>query len=76
MGEDTLSHILLSTLILLIGYVGNLYNKKLEKLIDRMDKIIESSVSQSKDIEYIREDVNNHELRLASLEKRLDKWEK
>ena len=69
MGEDTLSHILLTTLILLIGYVGSLYNKKLEKLIDRMDSIIENAISLAKDLQYLREDVNINNIRITTLEK-------
>lgn len=67
---DALTNILLTVLISIIGSLGVYLMKKLEVLSEKLERILLSDISHSKDIEKNSEDIANHELRITSLEKK------
>jgi len=66
---DSFTNLLLITLITLLGYIGKIFYDKLEETLKRIEDILLSDVGQKKDIEGIKEDVKDHEVRITYLEK-------
>lgn len=57
---------------MLLGYVG--YNgqqliKKMERFERKMEEVIIASIGDRKDIDVLRRDVDNHDVRITKLEK-------
>lgn len=63
-----MANTLLAILIALLTGIGRLFYKKLEKLGEKFEDYSSRMVSQNKDIEYLRKDVNEHETRITTLE--------
>lgn len=63
-----LTNVLVGIVIALIGFVS----KELIKRLDRFEKIVQdillSDVAMSKDLEKIKDDINDHETRISKLE--------
>ena len=64
----SLTNILLTLLIALLGYMGRSLYEKIEHLIEEIRLIMLSDVANKKDIEYLKESVNDHEERITKLE--------
>lgn len=68
--------VLITILILLIGFIGTIFWKKLSKFEEKfeimLDKIQTNSLNElanKKDIESLRTDIDDHEERLSDLER-------
>jgi hypothetical protein len=66
---DSFTNLLLITLITLLGYIGKVFYDKMEDVLKRIEQILLSDVGQKKDIENLKEDLEDHEIRITSLEK-------
>jgi hypothetical protein len=55
-------------ILAMIGFVSNIFIKKMDRFEKKMEEILMSNVSINKDIEVIKKDVDNHEVRITSLE--------
>ena len=64
-----LTNILIVALIGIIGFIG----KKMISKIDRFEKVVQeillNDVADRKDIEYMKDSLDNHEVRITQLEK-------
>ncbi len=64
-----LTNILIVALIGIIGFIG----KKMISKIDRFEKVVQdillNDVADRKDIEYMKDSLDNHEVRITKLEK-------
>jgi len=64
-----LTNILIVALIGIIGFIG----KKMISKIDKFEKIVQdillNDVADRKDIEYMKDSLDNHEVRITNLEK-------
>jgi polyhydroxyalkanoate synthesis regulator phasin len=65
---DSFTNVLLITLITLLGYIGKVFYDKMEDVLKRIEQILLSDVSQKKDIENLKEDMEDHETRITHLE--------
>jgi CHASE3 domain sensor protein len=63
------TNILLSFLIALLSFMGKAMYDKIEKLIDEIRQIMIDSTSARKDIDTLKDNVRDHEIRLTNLEK-------
>jgi hypothetical protein len=68
MSSPQLTNILIFILIGLIGYISKAVLVKIEKFEKTIQDILMSDVSNKKDIERLRDDVDSHEIRLVKLE--------
>ena len=68
MSSPQLTNILIFVLIGLIGYISKAMLIKIERFEKTVQDILMSDVSNKKDIERLRDDVDNHEIRLVKLE--------
>lgn len=64
----TLTNILLTLLIALLGFMGRSLYEKIEHLIEEIRIIMMSDVANKKDIEYLKDSVDDHEQRITKLE--------
>lgn len=64
-----MTNFLITIVIALIGYVSNQFIKRLDRFERIVQGILMSDVAVSKDIEQIKEDVKDHEIRISQLEK-------
>lgn len=66
---DSFTNFLLVVLIALLGFIGKVFYEKMETVLERIEGILLSDVSQKKDIENMKEDISDHEMRITYLEK-------
>ena len=64
----SLTNILLTLLIALLGYMGRSLYDKIEHLIEEIRIIMLSDVANKKDIEYLKDSIDDHETRITKLE--------
>lgn len=67
---DGFTNLLLVTLIALFGAISKIFYNKLEDLLKRIEQILLSDVGQKKDLEEHEKRIENHEIRITSLEKK------
>jgi len=68
MDNAQLTNVLMTGILAMIGFVSNIFIKKMDRFEKKMEEILMSNVSINKDIEVIKKDVDNHEVRITSLE--------
>lgn len=64
-----LTNFLLTIVIALIGFVSNQFIKRLDRFERIVQGILMSDVAVNKDIDQLKSDVKNHEIRISNLEK-------
>jgi polyhydroxyalkanoate synthesis regulator phasin len=64
----TLTNILLGLLITILSFMGRALYEKIEHLIEEIRTIMMSDVANKKDIEYLKDSIDDHEERLTKLE--------
>jgi len=69
MTPQELTNILIGLLIAIIGYIGKMLIGKIVKFEQTVQNILLSDVSNKKDIERLKDDVSDHEVRIVRLEK-------
>lgn len=68
MTSAEVTNLLIVVLISLIGYIANMFIKKIERFEKRMEDILLSDMSHTKDIASIKINIDNHESRIVKLE--------
>ena len=69
MTSQELTNVLIGIVIAIIGYIGQMLIKKIDKFEQTVQGILMSDVSNKKDIERLKDDVSDHETRIVKLEK-------
>ena len=69
MTPQELTNVLIGVVIAIIGYIGQMLIKKIDKFEQTVQGILMSDVSNKKDIERLKDDVSDHEIRIVKLEK-------
>lgn len=69
---DSFTNILLVTLITLIGFIGKIFNDKMEKFGKKIEELLMSDIGAKKDVEQLKKDVDDHEERLVVVEKKIN----
>ena len=69
MTSQELTNVLIGIVIAIIGYIGQMLIKKIDKFEQTVQGILMSDVSNKKDIERLKDDVSDHEVRIVRLEK-------
>lgn len=63
-----LTNVLIGILILLIGFIGNMIFRKLDKIEKDVQQAAIQSVTLAKDIEWLRDQIRDHEKRIDQIE--------
>jgi len=69
MTPQELTNVLIGIVIAIIGYIGQMLIKKIDKFEQTVQNILMSDVSNKKDIERMKDDISDHEVRIVRLEK-------
>jgi hypothetical protein len=69
MTPQQLTNVLIGLLIAIIGYIGKMLIGKIDKFEQTVQGILMSDVSNKKDIERLKDDITDHEVRIVRLEK-------
>lgn len=69
MTPQELTNVLIGAVIAIIGYIGQMLIKKIDKFEQTVQGILMSDVSNKKDIERLKDDMSDHEVRIVKLEK-------
>ena len=64
-----LTNILIVALIGIIGFIGKKMIAKIDKFEKVVQEILLNDVADRKDIEYMKDSLDNHEVRITKLEK-------
>jgi len=68
MTSGELTNLLIIILISLVGFIANLFVKKIERFEKTIQNILISDVANKKDINSIQVELDNHERRIIKLE--------
>jgi len=68
MTSGELTNLLIIILISLVGFIANLFVKKIERFERTIQNILISDVANKKDINSIQVELDNHERRIIKLE--------
>jgi hypothetical protein len=68
MTSGELTNLLIIILISLVGFIANLFVKKIERFERTIQNILISDVANKKDITSIQVELDNHERRIVKLE--------
>lgn len=68
MTSGELTNLLIIILISLVGFIANLFVKKIERFERTIQNILISDVANKKDINSIQVELDNHERRIVKLE--------
>ena len=64
-----ITNFLMTAIFGLIAFVSNIFLKKIDRFEKKIEQILLSDVALNKDVEGIKKDIDNHELRITNLEK-------
>jgi len=68
MDNAQLTNVLMTAIFALVAFVSNIFLKKIDRFEKKMEQILLSDVAINKDIDVIKSDINNHEVRITNLE--------
>jgi hypothetical protein len=68
MDNAQLTNVLMTCILGLIAFVSNIFIKKMDRFEKKIEQILMSDVAMNKDIEVIKSDINDHEIRITNLE--------
>ena len=68
MNNAQLTNILMMAIFSLVAFVSNIFIKKMDRFEKKIEQILLSDVAVNKDIEVIKSDIDNHEVRITNLE--------
>lgn len=68
MDNAQLTNVLMTCILGLIAFVSNIFIKKMDRFEKKIEQILMSDVAINKDIEVIKSDIDNHEIRITNLE--------
>jgi len=63
-----ITNYLMMAIFSLIAFVSNIFIKKMDRFEKKIEQILLSDVAINKDIEVIKSDIDNHEIRITNLE--------
>jgi hypothetical protein len=63
-----ITNYLMMAIFSLIAFVSNIFIKKMDRFEKKIEQILLSDVAITKDIEVIKSDIDNHEVRITHLE--------
>lgn len=63
-----ITNYLMMAIFSLIAFVSNIFIKKMDRFEKKIEQILLSDVAITKDIEVIKSDIDNHEVRITNLE--------
>jgi hypothetical protein len=63
-----ITNYLMMAIFSLIAFVSNIFIKKMDRFEKKIEQILLSDVAINKDIEVIKSDIDNHEVRITNLE--------
>jgi hypothetical protein len=68
MDNAQLTNILMTAIFALVAFVSNIFIKKIDRFEKKIEQILLSDVAINKDIEVMKTDIVDHEVRITSLE--------
>ena len=69
MTTAVITNFLMTAIFALVAFVSNIFLRKMDRFEKKIEKILMSDVAINKDIEVIKSDIDNHEIRITNLEK-------
>jgi hypothetical protein len=69
MDNAQLTNVLMMAIFSLVAFVSSIFLKKIDRFEKKIEQILMSDVAINKDIEVLKSDVDNHEIRITNLEK-------
>lgn len=68
MDNAQLTNVLMTAIFALVAFVSNIFIKKIDRFEKKIEQILLSDVAINKDIEIIKIDIIDHEVRITNLE--------
>ena len=68
MDNAQLTNVLMTAIFALVAFVSNIFLKKIDRFEKKIEQILLSDVAINKDIEVMKSDIDNHEVRITNLE--------
>jgi hypothetical protein len=68
MDNAQLTNVLITAIFALVAFVSNMFLKKIDRFEKKIEQILLSDVAINKDIEVIKTDIVDHEVRITNLE--------
>lgn len=68
MDNAQLTNVLMTAIFALVAFVSNIFIKKIDRFEKKIEQILMSDVAINKDIEVIKSDIDDHEVRITNLE--------
>jgi hypothetical protein len=68
MDNAQLTNVLMTAIFALVAFVSNMFLKKIDRFEKKIEQILLSDVAINKDIEVIKTDIVDHEVRITHLE--------
>lgn len=68
MDNAQLTNILMTAIFALVAFVSNIFIRKIDRFEKKIEQILLSDVAINKDIDIIKSDIDNHEIRINNLE--------
>lgn len=68
MDNAQLTNVLMTGILAMIGFVSNIFIKKMDRFEKKIEQILMSDVAINKDIDTMKSDIDNHETRITNLE--------
>jgi hypothetical protein len=68
MTTAVITNFLMMAIFSLVAFVSNIFIKKMDRFEKKIEQILMSDVAINKDIEVIKSDIDNHEVRITNLE--------
>jgi len=68
MDNAQLTNVLITAIFALVAFVSNIFLKKIDRFEKKIEQILLSDVAINKDIDVIKSDIDNHEVRITNLE--------
>lgn len=63
-----ITNFLMAAIFGLVAFVSNIFLRKIDRFEKKVEDILMSDVAINKDIEVIKDDIENHEVRITNLE--------
>jgi hypothetical protein len=63
-----ITNFLMMAIFSLVAFVSNIFIKKMDRFEKKIEEILMSDVAINKDIDVIKSDIDNHEIRITNLE--------
>ena len=68
MNNVQLTNILMTAIFGLVAFVSKIFLSKMDRFDKKIERILMSDVALTKDVENIKEDIKDHEVRITKLE--------